>query len=232
MQKNKNDNNEASTTNEEDSLDSYMKSLKEPQLEKQTISRLKSELITLKQDYAQVTKLLNLAKPAELPALLVESSTSSKLLPVFGKKKMIKVEKPPKSTEFVKNDGNEEEMEEENEDVHEKGTESKVDEKKEKAIISNIDVTSKKKEDVKSEVPIKTTDENKMETKTKEVSSTSSTPKKTQNEQKEKKHYENKKKNTLKDYPKEGFSDDYNMWVPPTDQTGDGRTSLNDKLGY
>ena len=33
-------------------------------------------------------------------------------------------------------------------------------------------------------------------------------------------------------YYKVGMDSKYDVWVPPAGQTGDGRTSLNDKLGY
>lgn len=38
-----------------------------------------------------------------------------------------------------------------------------------------------------------------------------------------------------KNNPKGQFDDesgDYSTWVPPVGQSGDGRTKLNDKLGY
>jgi len=36
----------------------------------------------------------------------------------------------------------------------------------------------------------------------------------------------------IEEYYKVGADSKYDVWVPPTGQTGDGRTSLNDKLGY
>lgn len=35
-----------------------------------------------------------------------------------------------------------------------------------------------------------------------------------------------------KGYAEDASKEDYNMWVPPTDQSGDGRTKLNEKFGY
>lgn len=236
LQKTKKQSADAAATNEEDSLDSYMKSLKEPQLEKQTVSRLKSELMKLKQDYAQVTKLLNLAKPAQLPSLVAqstsqaESAAKSKLLPVFGKKKKIKVEVPTKSAVVQPEHVGENEEEEEEEE--QEG--NKVN-KSESVSISNKSDTEEKtlntKEENKQQI-IKKTEEVKEQPNT----SKSTAPKKKQNEEKnrsiEKKQGEKVKKTVPKQYPKDGYSDDYSMWVPPTNQSGDGRTSLNDKLGY
>ena len=34
------------------------------------------------------------------------------------------------------------------------------------------------------------------------------------------------------EYYKVGEDDRYDVWVPPDEQSGDGRTSLNEKLGY
>lgn len=35
-----------------------------------------------------------------------------------------------------------------------------------------------------------------------------------------------------KGYEEDSRKEDYNMWVPPDDQSGDGRTKLNEKYGY
>lgn len=43
---------------------------------------------------------------------------------------------------------------------------------------------------------------------------------------------EKAEKDKLKGYEEDTFKDDYSMWVPPQNQTGDGKTNLNDKFGY
>lgn len=41
-----------------------------------------------------------------------------------------------------------------------------------------------------------------------------------------------KLKNVKKQYDQDVHSEDYSTWIPPQNQSGDGRTNLNDKYGY
>lgn len=41
-----------------------------------------------------------------------------------------------------------------------------------------------------------------------------------------------KSKIMKKQYDQDIHSEDYSTWIPPQDQSGDGRTTLNDKYGY
>lgn len=85
-----------------------MQELTTPKLDKQTISKLKSELTKLKQDHSNVIKLINVAKPADLPPLVphyasqssTDTTSKNKLLPIFGKRKKLKVQLPAKPKEM------------------------------------------------------------------------------------------------------------------------------------
>jgi len=53
------------------------------------------------------------------------------------------------------------------------------------------------------------------------------------NDKKQKKNKKSEKsKYPKRQYDQDTHSDDYSMWVPPQNQSGDGRTNLNDKYGY
>lgn len=124
-----NDNKVSSATNmsknEEDSLDNYMKELKQIKLDKHTISKLKSDLFKLKQDLVNVIKLANIAKPTSLPRLIAENSENFKCfpsgsslknkLPIFGKRLKVKVQMPARKENVNMELGNEEDIEEDDE---------------------------------------------------------------------------------------------------------------------
>ncbi|KAF5276730.1 hypothetical protein FQR65_LT03955 [Abscondita terminalis] len=95
----------------EDPLDSFMKGLKELKPDKQTVSKLKSDLVFLKTEHINIIKLVNLAKPADLPPLVPSSigpidqtektGSSKSILPLFGKRKKIKVSLPQKPSNIL-----------------------------------------------------------------------------------------------------------------------------------
>lgn len=119
---------DTSSNTEADSLDSFMMELKQSKPNKQSVNKLKSELIKLKQEHGNIIKLVNIARPASLPPLVPQYASSSnttktakKTLPIFGKRKKIKLELVSKSSEpMTIDDGDEEEEEEEKEESEEK----------------------------------------------------------------------------------------------------------------
>ncbi|GJQ69064.1 hypothetical protein Trydic_g6228 [Trypoxylus dichotomus] len=109
---------------DEDPLDHYMKELKQMKLDKQAITKLKSDLSKLKQDLANVVKLANIAKPTDLPILnetsknVTTDKPQKNKLPIFGKRLKVKVQIPERRTNINTDiDEDEEENEEEEEDV-------------------------------------------------------------------------------------------------------------------
>ncbi|KAK9882147.1 hypothetical protein WA026_019664 [Henosepilachna vigintioctopunctata] len=84
---------------EEDSLDAFMKNLKDSKPDKSTISKLKNELAKLKLEHAKVIKLVNVVRPASLPPLIPQyasdinktNNAKSKVMPIFGKRRKIPV---------------------------------------------------------------------------------------------------------------------------------------------
>ncbi|XP_019768741.1 kanadaptin isoform X2 [Dendroctonus ponderosae] len=86
---------------EEDSLDSYMKGLSDDKLDKQTVSKLKLELTNLRKERANIIRLANLAKPADMPSFSPAATSTTadnkgKKLPIFGKRKIVPVKYPAK----------------------------------------------------------------------------------------------------------------------------------------
>lgn len=131
---------------EEDSLDSFMKGLKDTKPDKQTLSKLKLELTKTKEEHAKVTRLANIAKPASLPELVPQNpvpSTSkdvkSKMFPIIGKRKKVKLQLPTKPATdqlvaIMEVDGEEEE---EGEEAEEEGVAEN--EHKEEKSVSNTE---------------------------------------------------------------------------------------------
>ncbi|VEN60461.1 unnamed protein product [Callosobruchus maculatus] len=117
---------------EEDSLDTFMKELSESKPQKLEVNRLKRELLKLKADHAKVIRLVNIAKPAELPPLVAKYETEqkdvkSKTMPMIGKRKKLKVQLPSKPSEiYIANDFDDEEEDEDEEDRQEKELKSTV----------------------------------------------------------------------------------------------------------
>lgn len=95
-------NNDSKNSTEEDSLDAYMNELTESKQDKMAINKVRSEITKLKAELTRIRKLINIAKPANLPPLITLSSDApsgqvkKKALPMIGKRKTGKVYLPAK----------------------------------------------------------------------------------------------------------------------------------------
>ncbi|KAL3276335.1 hypothetical protein HHI36_011718 [Cryptolaemus montrouzieri] len=335
------------TSLEEDSLDAFMKDLKDSKPDKITINKLKSEIAKLKQEHGKIIKLVNLARPASLPPLvpqynMASAMSKSKGLPIFGKRKKVPVSVPQKTTnDTVLNIGVIEQEEEDNDDsvdTLEKfssrdhdltnepqmkteelqistNNECKVTEEKSEfglripnqiiendshnsvikrktnssssntnfhqslldecqctvnslfenfkqssskilseeqivdkemicqkllsmvkegvnEISNNIDAFVGESEQGEIENKIKSPEPNlsiKLDTK---KNSTDQSNKKNKNQRRIQHRQEKAEMDKEKGYQEDARKEDYNMWIPPSDQKGDGKTKLNEKYGY
>lgn len=137
-----------SSNTEEDSLDSFMKGLKDTKPDKQTLSKLKLELTKMKEEHAKVIRLANVAKPASLPELVPQhpvpstsssSEVKSKIFPIIGKRKKVKLQLPPKSAsdQLVSTM----DIDEEEEEEEEEGSVKESQYKEEKPVSSTVGST-------------------------------------------------------------------------------------------
>lgn len=271
----------------EDSLDAFMSSLNSFTLSKSDMTKMKVELQNLRKEEEKLIKLINLAKPANLPPLVSQAPTGDKyqtyqkskllmkqssqlerrrklfqasvsnhsviyhLLPYclvfltyekysffFCFKSIIYIIFQNNSETAASSNNtidNEEEEEEEEEEQQEDNVQEEDDDK-----IRDIKEADESK--CEKSVPFKDSEE-KTQNNTKSIESmnTSSTllsqnmersKPNVGDDKKQKDRKSEKSKGIKKHYDQDVHSDDYSTWLPPQNQTGDGRTSLNDKYGY
>uniref|UniRef100_A0A1B6H1L1 FHA domain-containing protein n=1 Tax=Cuerna arida TaxID=1464854 RepID=A0A1B6H1L1_9HEMI len=184
---------------EEDELDAYMSSLKQVSSDKIEIKKMKGEVTRLRSEEEKLRKLVNLARPTELPKLepFVKPNMEKKIgLPQImvgkmGSKKRTHQEMvlPLQTTQQSADDADEQE---------------EFDEDEEKPV---VDKSEQGQSQPKDEVAVK------------------------------KKRNRPDKRNRIwkqQSQPKQVAEEEYSSvtWCPPSGQTGDGKTSLNEKFGY
>ncbi|KAJ8666909.1 hypothetical protein QAD02_008571 [Eretmocerus hayati] len=233
----------------EDALDAFMSSLGSSTFDKTEMRRMKIDLINLRKEEMQLLKLINIAKPANLPPLKPyvpneekisrkrSEDTKSEVCQKIRKKVPLKVvDDASESSEINLGNDAYKMPSEEN-----PGTEAP--EKTRKELMENEEESSSS-ERVTRELPdaeISCEQENYPENDETPSSddvyrilegsdvSTDNLSKKTK---KAKKSHHKKEKVVQKSYDGDEFREDYSMWLPPVNQSGDGKTSLNEKFGY
>ncbi|XP_074096974.1 kanadaptin isoform X2 [Cotesia typhae] len=226
----------------EDALDAFMSSLNTAVLSKSEVLKLKSTLQKLKKEEENFKKLVEITRPTSFPSLVTPTSGANEESkeqdrskvpddrledkPVESEKKkvlsrygLIKSEDIPATEALLmhkkKTGGRDDDKVEENEE--------ECDDTAAAAAAAAIDADT-----VDGENEVKSTD---VELK-KELSEAEIARRKKKNMKRMQKRAEKAFKESNKAYDEEIHNEDYSTWVPPSNQTGDGRTSLNDKFGY
>ncbi|XP_013394310.1 kanadaptin [Lingula anatina] len=233
-----------------DALDAYMSAIKSGVMDTKTKMSLKRRLIELKQEQAKLTKMANIAKPANMPevkkSVVVpkpDQPPPKMTMPMFGKRKATPVptslkppppksNAPPKISEKVSDDTEEVEEEEEEEEEEEvaRDSDAKAEITDEKTLMPTENAMDLK-ETVEKEQMLNARTSNDEETNQQPSPEIKAQAVKRKTE--EKRRQRPKKPRGSEDkssYPED--DPDFQVWLPPSDQSGDGKTHLNAKYGY
>lgn len=244
---------------DEDALDAFMSSLSAPLLSKAEKRKMKMELQDLRQEEARLIKLLNPLRPTNLPRLtyhVVPLNEQQKPNEIFDNKSKIDQDKDSQMSDDETTSINI--AVKSKQDINDTlGKEVEKNDKGDNCGVSNLTGdqteilynTNQYKDDTQMNSIEK---ENKLYT-VKNVNNTkNSSPDnisipvcneqrtniaECKNRVKEIAEENTSKKTKVsktikKTYDEDVYNDNYSTWVPPQDQTGDGKTSLNAKYGY
>ncbi|XP_011310478.1 kanadaptin [Fopius arisanus] len=192
----------------EDALDAFMSHLSTLLLNKSEIVKMKSDLVRLQREEEGLRKLINITKPANLPELKATPEAKSEA----------KCEKSQKIAKL---------MVQNSEEITSK--EKSVYSGNRYGLIKPSEVDKPPAEDVLEVKESTELQEEKVKGIAEDIS-TDIIPK--QKKRNSRKKADKIFKDIGKNYPDNLDSEDYSMWVPPVNQSGDGKTSLNDKYGY
>lgn len=132
------------------------------------------------------------------------------------------------STLYSNNMDNEEEDEEEDDDQEERNEDNiKKKNNQEDTNIHKLKIC-KKSNEIESSESLKTDDK----PCTKSINQETRKQNVADDKKRKKDNKSEKVKSIKKQYDQDVHSEDYSTWVPPQNQSGDGRTNLNDKYGY
>ncbi|KAG7197552.1 hypothetical protein KM043_000168 [Ampulex compressa] len=222
---------------EEDALDAFMSNLNASTLTKKDIMTMKRDLQELQKEEARLAKLVNLAKPVDLPALGRRATPPSEAAP--SKKK----EEPGIEDEACKESGSREASVGARKFTMRAAKEEKADEsdkaesrltqggrQESRPLLCSRKVRSSRdraeEEDGEEGRSLPAGTSGRQEHRDRDATEASKYRKTSQ----KRAAIEDKRLEEICDQELHG--ENYSTWVPPQDQSGDGKTSLNEKYGY
>ncbi|CAD1480159.1 unnamed protein product [Heterotrigona itama] len=228
---------------EEDALDAFMSSLSSSALTKSDVAKMKLELQNLRKEETGLLKLLNLIQPVNLPALSYRDTTdSSQTITTKGETAVDHTQNTSVETKKIHSPlPSQKKVSEEQMNQH-AVTSSKL---LESNAISNTAVETEATEEMDSDdndelISNTLDDKNNVESQSSDSAATVAAKDESfeKHEEQQEPEIQTMTKKPRLEQTKEMHcdedvhADNYSTWVPPSDQAGDGKTSLNEKYGY